>query len=135
VKPDTPGTGRSGSIEECLPSLNLPGVESHIGRNAGDAASIALSAAVLQNDYAAIANTYHASGFRLDLQGVEFVKENCEPLFHLWKASKIEIIGPVILDADPSPCIQGVVSDVHGETGVVTMEVEHGFPLHASSYT
>jgi hypothetical protein len=69
------------------------------------------------------------NGFRLTLQGVEFIKEDCEPLFHLWKARKIEIIGPVILDADPSPCIQGVVSHVHGEAGVVMMEVEAGFPL------
>ena len=69
------------------------------------------------------------NGFRLNLQGVEFIKEDCEPLFHLWKARKIEIIGPVILDADPSPCIQGVVSHVQGETGVVMMEVEAGFPL------
>jgi hypothetical protein len=69
------------------------------------------------------------NGFRLNLQGVEFIKEDCEPLFHLWKARKIEIIGPVILDADPSPCIQGVVSHFQGETGVVMMEVEAGFPL------
>ena len=69
------------------------------------------------------------NGFRLNLHGVEFIKEDCEPLFHLWKARKIEIIGPVILDADPSPCIQGVVSHFQGETGVVMMEVEAGFPL------
>jgi hypothetical protein len=72
------------------------------------------------------------NGFRLNLQGVEFIKEDCEPLFHLWKARTIEIIGPVILDADPSPCIQGVVSHFHGETGVVTMEVEAGFPLQVT---
>lgn len=70
-----------------------------------------------------------SDGFRLNLQNVEFVKEDHTPLFLLNDSRGIEIVGPVVIDCDPLPYIQGCVYDYSHESGRVTMQVTVGFPL------
>jgi hypothetical protein len=70
-----------------------------------------------------------SNGFRLNVSDVEFVKEDHTPLFRLIDSRNLEIVGPVILDCDPLPYIQGVVHDYDHENGRVTMQVADGFPL------